>query len=355
VQPSNMSGTPACYIYGKVASEDPEHVQEVVVQQSSAPKRCGWHLAPCFKVMGVLLLSGVLGVATFFLGAAPFSGPPQWYVGQKGKDQGKARRDELAIIKLLTKYRCQHVYLDFGSNIGIQMRKLYEPTKFPGAKIRPFFNEYFGQHASHRCRVCSIGSEPNPKHRQQLLELQGNLTRMGFGVLIFGAAIAAVDDHYIEFNMGTLDVNEYLEAKAVLVGETVPLAQRSMVRTIDLARLVKIVDRALRDLYGSNRNLSKIVMKMDIEGSEYETLPHLMMTGAMCMVDYIHFEGHARVLPTEWQQRWAAAEDQLYQHLFQTASPTCSTRIVEMDDETYGWGGLSRPPWTNGKVCLAKL
>ena len=39
---------------------------------------------------------------------------------------------------------CQHVFLDVGSNIGIQIRKLYEPQLFPGAFILPVFNSLFG-------------------------------------------------------------------------------------------------------------------------------------------------------------------------------------------------------------------
>ena len=35
---------------------------------------------------------------------------------------------------------CYHVYLDVGFNIGIQIRKLFEPEKYPGAYLHSIFN-----------------------------------------------------------------------------------------------------------------------------------------------------------------------------------------------------------------------
>ena len=39
---------------------------------------------------------------------------------------------------------CYHVYLDVGTNLGIQIRKLFEPEKYPEAKVLPFFESTFG-------------------------------------------------------------------------------------------------------------------------------------------------------------------------------------------------------------------
>ena len=38
---------------------------------------------------------------------------------------------------------CFHVYLDIGSNIGVQIRKLYEPRLYPGAHVHRIFNSVF--------------------------------------------------------------------------------------------------------------------------------------------------------------------------------------------------------------------
>ena len=39
---------------------------------------------------------------------------------------------------------CHHVYLDVGSNIGVQIRKLFEPERYPDAPIHSFFTQNFG-------------------------------------------------------------------------------------------------------------------------------------------------------------------------------------------------------------------
>ena len=39
---------------------------------------------------------------------------------------------------------CYHVYLDLGTNTGVQIRKLFEPHKFPSADVLPIFDKYFG-------------------------------------------------------------------------------------------------------------------------------------------------------------------------------------------------------------------
>ena len=41
--------------------------------------------------------------------------------------------------------RCYHVYLDVGSNIGVQVRKLYQPKYYPRAGVLKVFQEAFGE------------------------------------------------------------------------------------------------------------------------------------------------------------------------------------------------------------------
>jgi hypothetical protein len=59
---------------------------------------------------------------------------------------------------------CEHVYLDLGSNIGVQVRKLFEPEAYPEAPLRRIFEEMFGPEGPQRsARVCAFGFEPNPR------------------------------------------------------------------------------------------------------------------------------------------------------------------------------------------------
>jgi hypothetical protein len=53
---------------------------------------------------------------------------------------------------------CYHIYLDVGSNIGIQVRKLLEPKLYPDSPIFPLFDKYFGPLDENRANlVCAVG------------------------------------------------------------------------------------------------------------------------------------------------------------------------------------------------------
>ena len=39
---------------------------------------------------------------------------------------------------------CTTFYLDIWSNIGVQVRKLFEPSRYPNAAVLPVFDQYFG-------------------------------------------------------------------------------------------------------------------------------------------------------------------------------------------------------------------
>jgi hypothetical protein len=58
---------------------------------------------------------------------------------------------------------CSHVYLDLGTNTGIQLRKLFEPTTHGGGgeSIHPYFDQFFGkaEETNGRRHVCAFGFE----------------------------------------------------------------------------------------------------------------------------------------------------------------------------------------------------
>ena len=114
--------------------------------------------------------------------------------------------DMVRLDKLFSLFHCRHVYLDIGSNIGVQVRKLFEPQKYldtpdpdyrhvrrgaAGMKVHlvrtlRVWDEHFGP--APRCNVCAIGLEPNPTHRARLQQVQRRLRAAGAGVLFFEAA-----------------------------------------------------------------------------------------------------------------------------------------------------------------------
>ena len=45
---------------------------------------------------------------------------------------------------------CVYLYLDMGTNIGVQIRKLFEPEKFPHSPVQDVFRKYFFSHNNSR-------------------------------------------------------------------------------------------------------------------------------------------------------------------------------------------------------------
>lgn len=85
--------------------------------------------------------------------------------------------------------------------------------------------------------------------------------------------------------------------------------QKSEVRTIDFAKFVEVWSTMPKD---------KIVVKMDIEGSEYHVLEHLIDTGMIHRIRDLHVEWHSRCFnkDTEEYENILKREKYLKEYLF---------------------------------------
>eukprot|EP01041_Mallomonas_annulata_P006643 gene6643-13453_t len=83
---------------------------------------------------------------------------------------------------LMDSGRCKHIFLDVGANVGIQLRKLYEPKYYPKATFISLFDKTFG---TNRSEVCAIGFEPNPHRTARLKSLETSYNSVGFPLIIF--------------------------------------------------------------------------------------------------------------------------------------------------------------------------
>lgn len=214
--------------------------------------------------------------------------------------------DEHSIDTLIRRFNCSHVYFDMGANIGVQVRKLYEGALYKNARVLPLFHATFGPQP--HCDVCSIAIEPNPVHSQRLKQLQSLYQRAGAGVLVLMAAVSDSDgvtvltgfnrsDGWIRRHGGaSLQIAASIERTAALSSAGLEDATKAvLVRTVDLARLVRTVDQVLVNVHGPRSWAgTKIAMKMDIEGSEHQVLPHMLHTKAMCLVNRVYMECVAR-------------------------------------------------------------
>jgi hypothetical protein len=295
------------------------------------------------------------------------------------------------IRNLIHAYRCHSMYLDIGSNIGVQIRKLFEPHLYAGkdpdmwafakrfgllkeptkaqraagfktgrefwdttAPVLPIFDEYFGP--APRCGVCAIGVEPNPRLSARHAKAQAALRQAGVGALWLSETAADVFDGHTIINLrrveGQADVNDVgLMTGVALTHQQYKRDMHEASRTngtavriaaIDLARLVLFVHSEL--LRAADGRKSRIVMKIDTEGGEYKLLPHLIRFDAACVADLIFLEWHPNPPP-----RGSAVQSEV-QRLTEDAFRTswCHTVVSPIDDETFFADGKPLP---SGRIC----
>ena len=248
--------------------------------------------------------------------------------------------------------RCTHAYLDVGTNIGVQIRKLYEPHKYRGASVLPIFADHFGPH---RCRVCAIGIEPNPRHNDRLVRLQTVLRRAGAPVIVLRGVAATTQTGVLQLARARDVKDRYQDVGASAapsqgnfqVEPNVSVGSRSqvLVRTLDLSELIARVSRLVKKRDG------KLLMKMDVEGSEFTLIPALALSGTLCAIDTMFIEWHHRYyqgrdvervveglrLTNQTDGKGALSK---FLNLMPTALgkalETCrGTKVITLDDESY--------------------
>lgn len=210
---------------------------------------------------------------------------------------------------------CQYIYIDMGTNIGVQIRKLYEPHLYPKAGVLPLFQEIFGNH-SHE--VCSIGFEANPLHANYLKEFESYCLKRRWRVKIYSSTAASIVDANLTFftEPGNEDNNQWGASL-----ENIAYSQKKniTVPSIDIVSWFKsnVIERKYsKDLP------TKIMMKTDIEGHDQVVLTAMILSGVYCSIDLIYGEH----LSGEFQNTIG--------YLLKN-SKSCRTKLVNMDDESY--------------------
>ena len=253
---------------------------------------------------------------------------------------------------------CYHVYLDVGSNIGIQIRKLFEPEKYPDAYVHSIFNSNFGTIEERRRAgsedgrvVCAVGFEPNSHHSQYLKEVESAYTKCGWRVTIMTETAASdhngktrfyTDESYQNMEWGGGILSQNIINIAV---DNVTNKEKPKFKIVNLLRLSEflknIVGKRKLPAPPSKSFPPKVVMKMDIEGSEVDVMPDLIFTGGLQHVNSIMVEWHGRLekLP---KRKKAHQELELIIKSLSEFSTTMKGHggkfdfnLVNLDDETY--------------------
>jgi hypothetical protein len=226
--------------------------------------------------------------------------------------------------------KCEHIYLDIGTNIGVQIRKLFEPRLFPKASILPYFESFYGPASERSSRVCAIGMEPNPKWTMKLSKLQSDYQEKGYNVIIFTETAANIHNKNMTFYTTPFDKTENHEWGSSLIAW-----DKRMIATtagsISLSSLIQLIQYRK----GKTEN-STTFMKLDVEGAEFEILSDLIFSGSICYVKQIAIEWHPwfrrEIKPPKVKDLMSMINWLIKR------KKNCPSELIHLDDESYGQG-----------------
>jgi hypothetical protein len=294
---------------------------------------------------------------------------------------------------------CQHFYWDMGTNIGIQLRKLYEPQHYPNAPVLPFFAKWFGPEnpaGKTRDNVCAIGFEPGHIHVPRLLALQDAYQKAGYPLIILTSTavwnvngqLTFYDDImskkvHNEWGSSLIQYNKQMEAHPTLSVDIDALIHHVMYNWDKenypnynlnhdlkkdsfayhnddfLARHLPHFHTSIHNKHTShhsqpagspqslslhsgkhyfNPTTSKMIAKVDIEGAEFTILPHMALHGSICFFDEMMIEWHPGFVTKD-----VAKDVGEFMNMLHKEVKNCRFHIDNLDDETYGNGEDTRP------------
>jgi len=151
---------------------------------------------------------------------------------------------------------CTHVFIEIGSNkdVGMQIRKLFEPQLFQGDPALPIYQRFFGPPETRQPNhICAVGFYP-----KEIIESPE------------GVSLKALENHYSNCGIKVL-IREDVQTVAKFIKEEV--ATRSL-----LPDSPKV-------------ETPRIVVSCDIDGCTSEMLAEMALSGVLGLVDNIHIVG----------------------------------------------------------------
>ena len=252
--------------------------------------------------------------------------------------------DDADILKFVS--GCKLLFLDVGSNRGTHIRKLFEPHLYKTAPYLKIFDGMFGS-ASFRSQpssvtgLCAIGIEPNPKWDPRFTQIEKAYQTKGWKVkwLREGVSNRSTsitfwgDPDNKSTDFGFSSTHRKSKKKWIPVP----------VKTRVFAELLEKIHLTIPE--------SKKLIKMDVEGSEYEVLEQMLEKQLLCKtrVDTLSIEWHLRRLMRGYKVKFDPETVRKYQRIEQRLreGDSCSegepTKVIELDDESFLSDGQPLP------------
>jgi len=227
---------------------------------------------------------------------------------------------------------CSSILFDVGANAGTHVRKLFEPSLYPDAPVLSYYDKAFG-HAAFRSKpssvtgLCAYAFEANPKFASRHQDIEKTYAAKGWRVKFFTPVVVDVSDgKMVNFHVHhDPDHNDW----ASRVDPT-GTADGIHLKTVDFPTFL-----ATAISHRTVTSSSKVIVKMDIEGSEFTVLPPMLQKKLLCkgIIDTLLIEWHFRPNSQTAKKLWQEVT------CGDNCGPIKQTDVVELDDESYLFDG----------------
>lgn len=186
-----------------------------------------------------------------------------------------------------------NVFFDLGANKGDSVRTFVGiDEKANGGNV--FFTELINMTRDTKWIIYAF--EPNRLFNDQLDDMKKVVTRLNHTVNIFKETAVFTYDGLVDFYLDTSHSNyDYIGSSINKNHKDVILSKsnKTQVNSVDIAKFIK-ENVAIDDL---------VIVKMDIEGTEYDVLIDMVKKDVFKYIDFIAIEFHAFVSPFNTTQQ----------------------------------------------------
>lgn len=180
--------------------------------------------------------------------------------------------------------QCAHLLLDLGANRGDTILRWLTEENYSGRAKSSSIDKVYSSEC--RKKFCILSFEPNGIFDHGLHAIERKMLAKGFKVKV--KSRTAVSDRFSESliyidNISTHSYGTSLisEKKVNFGGELHPLGKEQTVKLVDLRSILSRVPKS-----------TELVVKMDIEGGEYDVLRSIIPSGLACSINVLIIEYH---------------------------------------------------------------
>ena len=174
-----------------------------------------------------------------------------------------------------------YVIFDFGANIGDSARFFADPI-FKNTD-KPPFHELKG-FCVRKNKICTIHSfEANPRFNNHLENAKKIIESFGHSHILYKESAAWIKDENLTFYLDTVSVTKNYWGSSL---------HKEFVGGGDQLKVVNARGFDVSKLIDNYSNEDFIIVKVDIEGTEFPLIEHLIRQGTIHKIDYLTVEFH---------------------------------------------------------------